>query len=210
MKNYCLRTVLFLLMSTIGLYGRIQSDKDSIEFENEYVTVFRNSSMEQNSGYGARVIVALSELVILRENGTHTLHRGNVDIIPAKEKFKEPEGEYFEINFKNEHPPLKEPDQWIEPIMNTMVYEDEQFRVFEERLPPGGERALHSHAQRLVVRLNDVRLTDPRTNPNGTPGAGRQVPNTVKFAEPVVHVVKNLSAIPLFNIVIEFKIPSKK
>jgi hypothetical protein len=29
----------------------------------------------------------------------------------------------------------------------------------------------------------------------------------VKFAEPIVHVVRNLSDIPLFNIVIEFKVP---
>ena len=88
-----------------------------------------------------------------------------------------------------------------------MVYEDEQFRIFEERLPAGGERALHSHAQRVVVRLNEVQLTDPRFHPNGTPGGGIQVPNTARFAEPMVHVVRNLSAIPLFNIVIEFKLP---
>jgi len=33
-----------------------------------------------------------------------------------------------------------------------------------------------------------------------------QVANTVKYAEPMVHVTKNLSKIPLFNIVIEYKI----
>jgi hypothetical protein len=88
------------------------------------------------------------------------------------------------------------------------VYEDEQFRVFEERLAPGDTRELHSHAQRVVVRLNNVQLTDPRFKPNGSPGGGIQVPNTVKFAEPMVHVVKNLSKdTPLFNIVIEFKLP---
>ena len=33
-----------------------------------------------------------------------------------------------------------------------------------------------------------------------------QIKNTVKFAEPMVHVVKNLSNdVPLFNIIIEFK-----
>ena len=88
-----------------------------------------------------------------------------------------------------------------------MVYEDEQFRVFEERLAPGDDRELHSHAQRVVVRLNEVQLTDPRLYPEGQPGTGIQVPNTVRFAEPVVHAVRNLSKIPLFNIVIEFKIP---
>jgi hypothetical protein len=60
-----------------------------------------------------------------------------------------------------------------------------------------------------VVRLNQVQLTDPRNAPSGKPGTGIQVANTVKFAEPVVHVTKNLSKIPLFNIVIEYKIEHK-
>jgi hypothetical protein len=90
------------------------------------------------------------------------------------------------------------------------VYEDEQIRVFEERLDGGDERPLHSHAQRVVVRLNEVQLTDPRFPKSERPGAGIQVPNTVRFAEPMVHVVKNLSKIPLFNIVLEFKIPHLK
>ncbi len=205
----CLRIVPFFFVMTIVMNAGSTPAKDSIVFENEFVTVLRNCSMKVNNGYHARVIVALDDMVMSRKNGSHNLHRGVVEVIPANESFDVPEGEYFEIDIKNDHPPLKEPEEWIEPKMNTMVYQDDRFRVFEERLPPGGERALHSHAQRLVVRLNDVQLTDPRTNPNGTPGGGRQVPNTVKFAEPVVHVVKNLSAIPLFNIVIEFKIPSK-
>jgi hypothetical protein len=54
-----------------------------------------------------------------------------------------------------------------------------------------------------------VQLTDPRFNPKGTPGGGIQVPNTARFAEPMVHVVRNLSATPLFNIVIEYKLPRK-
>ncbi len=184
--------------------------KDSIELDNPYVTVLRNSSLDQHDGYTARVIVALSDMVMLRNKKEYALHRGGVAVIPSHEVFRQPEGEYFEINIKKDHPPLTVPEQWIEPQMNTMLYQDGQFRIFEERLAPGGERAFHSHAQRLVVRLNDVRLTDPRIHPEGTPGGGRQVPNTVKFAEPVVHVVKNLSDIPLFNIVIELKVPSVK
>ena len=116
-------------------------------------------------------------------------------------------GKYFEIGFKKNHPPLTAPEQWVEPQKNTIVYEDAQFRIFEERLEAGDVRDLHSHAQRLVVRLNLVQLTDPRLNKEVKEGTGIQVPNTVKFAEPVVHAVKNLSKIPLFNIVIEFKIP---
>ncbi len=209
MTKYYQKIILIVLLTAVGVYADEAAVKDSITFDNEYVTVLRNSSLRTYDGYTARVIVALSDMVIVRHKKERSLHRGTVEVIPSQEMFKQPAGDYFEINIKKDHPPLTEPEQWIEPQMNTMIYQDEQFRIFEERLPPGGERALHSHAQRLVVRLNDVRLTDPRTHPDGTPGGGRQVPNTVKFAEPVVHVVKNLSDIPLFNIVIEFKLPSK-
>ena len=94
----------------------------------------------------------------------------------------------------------------MEPLKNKVVYEDDEFRIFEERLDAGDIRELHSHAQRLVVRLNEVQLTDPRFNKEVKASSGIQVPNTVKFAEPIVHAVKNLSKIPLFNLVIEFKI----
>jgi hypothetical protein len=81
-----------------------------------------------------------------------------------------------------------------------------EIRIFEERLAPGETRALHSYVQRVVVRLNHVQLTDPRVRPEGSPGEGIQVPNTARFAEPVVHVVNNQSKdTPLFNIIIEFK-----
>jgi len=67
--------------------------------------------------------------------------------------------------------------------------------------------ALTGISSKLVVRLNNVQLTDPRTKPNGSPGGGIQVPNTVKFEEPMVHVFKNLSkTTSLFNIIIEFKL----
>ncbi len=94
----------------------------------------------------------------------------------------------------------------MEPLKNKVVYEDDEFRIFEKRLDAGDIRELHSHAQRLVVRLNEVQLTDPRFNKEVNASSGIQVPNTVKFAEPIVHAVKNLSKIPLFNLVIEFKI----
>jgi hypothetical protein len=111
--------------------------------------------------------------------------------------------------FKKNHPIPKFPKEWIEPLKNKTVFENNEFRIFEERLEVGDTRELHSHAQRVVIRLNEVQLTDPRFHPNGTSGGGIQVPNTVKFAEPITHVVKNLSKIPLFNIIIEFKTQQK-
>jgi hypothetical protein len=187
------------------------SPSDSVSIDNPYVRVFHNYSACTSAHtleYGTRVIVALTKVNIESSKGVIILERGQVSVFHADESYKTPTGEYFEVALKTNHPPLKKPVQWIEPVKNTIVYEDEQFRVFEERLDPGDDRELHSHAQRVVVRLNEVKLTDPRFNPKGTGEGGIQVPNTVKFAEPVVHVVRNLSKIPLFNIVIEFKVPN--
>ncbi len=188
----------------------ISNPVDSVALDNDYVKIMANSTAFSNAmspGFGTRVIVALEELTIESSSGIKKLNRGNVAVFLANQSYKMPEGKYFEVAFKNNHPPLKSPDEWIEPVKNTIVYEDGQIRIFEERLAPGDTRELHSHAQRVVVRLNLVQLTDPRFKPNGSPGGGIQVPNTVKFAEPMVHVVKNLSNdTPLYNIVIEFKL----
>jgi hypothetical protein len=148
--------------------------------------------------------VALSDTKIKSNKSKKMLKRGQVAVFQWNEKYMIENGDFFEVAFKKNHPEPKGPDEWLEPQKNTIVYEDKEFRIFEERLAPGDTRELHSHAQRVVVRLNEVQLTDPRFKPNGTPGGGIQVPNTVKFAEPMVHVVKNLSTIPLFNIIIEF------
>jgi hypothetical protein len=199
-----------LNLLTEGLSLKASTLSDSVALDNDYFRVLQNSAActtAHSTNVGTRVIVALTNVKIESSKGTLTLERGNIAVFLAKESYKSPTGEFFEVAFKTNHPPLKAPEQWFEPEKNTIVYEDEQFRVFEERLPPHGERSLHSHAQRLVVRLNLVQLTDPRFQKNETPKGGIQVPNTVKFAEPVVHVVRNLSDIPLFNIVIEFKVP---
>jgi hypothetical protein len=181
---------------------------DSVALENDFVKVMRQSSVgfsNKNTEFGTRVIVALTNTKIQSEKSDKMLNRGEVAVFQWNEKYKITDGDFFEVAIKKNHPVPKSPEEWIEPLKNTIVYDDPEFRIFEERLEGGDTRELHSHAQRVVVRLNEVQLTDPRYKPNGTPGGGIQIPNTVKFAEPMVHVVKNLSKIPLFNIIIEFK-----
>ena len=191
-----------------SLNNEIYVAKDSFEFSNQYVQVVRDSAVcksANTNNIGSRIIVALDKIKFKSSKGFHRLKRGQLVVFLENESYDLPKGKYFEVAIKKDHPPFSKPEQWVEPKKNTIVYEDAEFRIFEERLEAGDTRELHSHAQRLVVRLNQVQLTDPRYA-LGKPGTGIQVANTVKFAEPVVHVVKNLSDIPLFNIVIEFKI----
>ena len=207
---------LFIFLFGIAIINTTQAQqKQNINFngivlDNPYLQVSQNSASfisVNNTNIGTRIIAALDTVNIKSGKGNLTLLRGQVAVFLENESYQLPSGKYFEIAFKKNHPPLTLPEQWVEPLKNTIVYDDAQFRIFEERLEAGDVRALHSHAQRLVVRLNNVQLTDPRFHKEVKEGTGIQVPNTVKFAEPVVHAVKNLSTIPLFNIVIEFKIP---
>jgi hypothetical protein len=203
MKRTLILCVLFVFNAAI-----FAGHKDSVALENDFVKVMRQSTVgfsNENTTFGTRVIVALTDTKIESKKTNKTLKRGEVAVFQRNEKYKVTTGDFFEVAFKINHPEPKGPAEWIEPQKNTIVYEDTEFRIFEERLEGGDIRELHSHAQRVVVRLNEVQLTDPRFKPNGSPGGGIQVPNTVRFAEPMVHVVKNLSKIPLFNIIIEFK-----
>jgi hypothetical protein len=184
-------------------------NKDSIALDNAYMRVLRDGAactLANTPNFGTRIIVALDKIKFKSNRGTIKINRGEIAVFLENEFYDLPKGSYFEIALKKDHPPLTKPSEWVEPLKNKIIYENTEFRVFEERLNPGDTRALHSHAQRVVVRLNQVQLTDPRYSPNGKPGTGIQVANTVKFAESVLHVTKNLSDIPLFNIVIEYKI----
>ena len=186
---------------------------DSIEINNPYFYVLRNSSVNvlaDTSTVGKRVVVALNSVKIKSGKKTIYLKRGQIAVFQPKETYQVISGRFFEAGFKQNHPELKRPEQWIEPTKNIIVYDDPEIRVFEERLDPHSIRDVHSHAQRVVVRLNLVQLTDPRFYEVPKPGTGIQVPNTVKYAEPIVHAVKNTSDIPLYNIVIEYKIPHNK
>ncbi len=199
-------TIIVFILLVCQISATTQTD--SIALENAFVKVMRKSTVGFSTNdtlFGTRVIVALTDTKIKSKKTNKILKRGEVAVFQKNEKYKITTGDFFEVVFKLNHPAPKGPTEWLEPQKNTFVYEDNEFRIFEERLEGGDTRELHSHAQRVVVRLNEVQLTDPRFKPNGSPGGGIQVPNTVRFAEPMVHVVKNLSKIPLFNIIIELK-----
>ncbi len=181
---------------------------DTSSFENDYFRILKN--IISDDATNSRVVVALSNVKIKSvSKNVSKIARGELVVYKPNEDCKITKGEFIEIIVKKNHPALKGPEKWIEPLGNKLVYEDDQFRVFEERLDPGATRDLHSHAQRVSVRLNQVHLTDPRFEFNKLLGAGIQEANTFKYAESTVHVVKNISDIPLNNIIVELKVVHK-
>lgn len=186
----------------------IDNIKDTASFENDFFRILKNINSDEVTN--PRVVVALSNVRIKSlGRDDFKITRGELMVFKPNEGCKIIKGEYIEVIVKQNHPALKGPEQWIEPIGNKIVYEDTLFRVFDEKLDPGATRSLHSHSQRVSVRLNQVHLTDPRFEISKIPGTGIQVANTFKYAEAMVHAVKNLSDIPLKNIIIEFKASPK-
>jgi hypothetical protein len=118
-------------------------------------------------------------------------------------RYTAPSGTYFAVNIKPQRPPVKSPAVLIPPDKNSILYDGDDFFIFEEKLDPGDTRARHSHRERVVIVLNETRL---QQWPDGAPEVFRdQVPDDVHFNQPVVHVVKTVGERPLRNIVIEFK-----
>jgi hypothetical protein len=174
--------------------------------ENSYVRVSRNAApcaAAGTAGCGGRVVVALGAVRL----GARKMSRGDIAVFQAQESYPAPGGDYLEVAVKPMHPPVKSPAELIAPDKNTILYDGEQFFVFQENLEPGETRARHSHSQRVVIVLNQTRL---QQWPDGGPPIFRdQIPDDVRFNEPVIHVVKTVGDKPLRNIVIEFK-PERK
>lgn len=178
---------------------------DSVVLDNAYVRVSRNAApcaAAAPVGCGLRVLVALGPIEISGKK-PRTLARGQIAVFPKGEAYTTPKGEFLEVAFKPDHPQVEGPPIRIAPEKNELLYDDDALFVFEEKLLPGETRPRHSHAQRVVVVINETRL---QQWPDGAPELLRpQVPDDVHFNQPVVHVVKNVGAQPLRNIVLELK-----
>jgi hypothetical protein len=169
---------------------------DMPALENDYFKVMRNVAVcgvSATANCGDRVIVALAPLMVESDRGTKRLDRGEIAVFGPAESYQTPKGEFYEVALKTNHPPLKSPPVWIPPKKNRIVYDGKRLRVFEERLEVGDTRALHSHAQRIVIPLNATILEGwPAARPTGPPASTHvEVPDTVRFAEPAVHVIRN-------------------
>jgi hypothetical protein len=175
-------------------------------FENEFVRITQDAApcaAADSPGCAARVIVALGDLELRSGSTRRTLTRGGVAVFGPGESYIAPAGDYFEVAIKPDHPPSDPPAQIIAPEKNAMVYEGEDFFVFEEQLAPGDTRARHSHSQRVVIQLNRARL---RQWPDGKPQLELEtVPDRPSFSAPVIHIVENIGAVPLRGVIIEFR-----
>lgn len=180
----------------------LQAGSGSPVIDNEFVRVFKNSAPCAAPGpmCGERVIVALGTIQL----GGQKMERGSVKVFKTGERYAAPTGgDFVEVAWKPNHPRPTPPPVAIEPEKNSIVYNGERFFVFNELLQPGDTRGRHSHSDRVVVRLNQTRLQ--QWLDGGEEVFRDQVPDSISFNEPAVHIVKNVGAKPLHNIVIELK-----
>jgi hypothetical protein len=174
--------------------------------DNEYVRISRDAAPcagGQRAGCGDRVMVALADIELQSGQARRKLSRGDIAVFGPADAYTPPEGSYFEVAIKPDHPPSDSPGEILAPEKNAMLYEGEDFFVFEEKLAPGDTRARHSHSQRVVIQLNRAKL---RQWPDGKPELELEtVPDRAGFSPPVIHVVKNIGDIDLRGIIIEFR-----
>lgn len=180
---------------------------NQVVLDNDYVKVTKNAAPCASAGTpgcGERVVVALSGVELQNSGRIRKMNRGEVAAIRAGQSYEPPlRGEFLEVAFKPNRPQVKTSSVLIPPEKNSLLYDGDKFFVFEEKLRPGETRARHSHSQRVVIVLNETRL---QQWPEGAPEVLRtQIPDDVRFNEPVIHVVKNVGDKPLRNIVIELK-----
>ena len=191
-------------MIWVALLALLQS---TAPIDNEYVRATRNAApcaVASPSACGERVLVALGPIDFQQYNQTHHLDRGQIATFLWNESYTPPlKGDFVEVSIKPDHPKIAPLPVGVRPEKNALLYEGDMFFVFEERLDPGDTRARHSHAQRVVVVLNDTKL---QQWPDGQPAVFRtEVADDVKFNQPVTHTVKTIGDKPLRNIVIELK-----
>jgi hypothetical protein len=191
----------------IGLWalGMVGAEAPTL-LENDHVRVTRNDApcaSHKTAGCGDRVIVALGAMSVLAPGAVTHMRRGDILVFPAGKRFTRPAGEFLEVTIKPDRPAVKSPPVIIPPDKNSILYDGDDFFVFEEKLDPGDTRARHSHRERVVIVINKTRL---QQWPDDAPMLFRdQIPDDVRFNPPVVHVVKTVGDQPLRNIVIEFK-----
>ena len=193
-----------LAFTLAGLAALAVAEDETLVLDNAYAAVHRNAApcADAGPGCGNRIIVAFGELSVVPSGGSPVqLDYAEVFVAESGESYEIRGREFAEINLKAGHPPVEGPAVAIPAGKNERLYDSENYFVFEERLEPGDTRERHSHAQRVVLVMG---ATELQQWPDGVDEVFKtQVPGTIKFNPPVVHVVKNIGDAALRNIVIE-------
>jgi hypothetical protein len=170
--------------------------------DNDFVRVFRNSApcAAAAPSCGVRVVVALGSVEV---NG-QKVERGDIKAFASGERYSPPKsGDYLEVSIKPGHPKVMPLSAGAPPPPgNKVLYDGKDFTVFAEQMQPGEYSAPHSHNLRLAVFLND---TNVQQRTGGKTETRELVPDTVIWRPAVVHDSKDVGAIPIRNILIEFR-----
>jgi quercetin dioxygenase-like cupin family protein len=173
-----------------------------VVLENDFVRVFRDSApcATGAASCGERVFVALGSL----EFNGQKMERGDIRVFQAGERYAPPEGgTYLEVVIKPGHPKANAPSASAPPPPgNKVLYDGSDITVFEERMEPGAYSPPHSHNQRLAIFLNKTQV---QQWVDGKSEIRDEEPDVVIFRPAVVHASKDLGALPIRNILVEFK-----
>ena len=180
----------------------LQATQAETVLNNEFFEVARDSAScaAAAAGCGERVVVALGPLEL---NGKK-MQRGEIQVFLAGKQYAPPaSGEYFEVNVKPSHPKVAPPAAGTPPAPgNRVLYDYNDFTVFEEKMEPGELSSAHSHNIRLAIFLNKTKVQQWT---NGKEQTRDLVPDTVQFRPAVVHISKDVGSVPIKNLLIEFK-----
>jgi hypothetical protein len=180
----------------------LQAIHTSPLLENDYVRVFKNSApcAAGAASCGERVVVALGTVEV---NGKK-MDRGDIEVFKPGERYAPPKsGDFLEVAIKPAHPTVMPPSaRTPPPPSNKILYDGNDFTVFAESMQPGEYSAPHSHNLRLAIFLNDTHVQQWT---EGKEETRELVPDVVTWRPAVVHASKDVGAVPIRNILIEFK-----
>ena len=180
----------------------LQTMQSAPLLENGFVRIFRNSApcAAAAPSCGDRVLVALGSIEL---DGQH-MKRGDVKVFTAGQRYSAPvRGEYLEVTIKPNHPKVNPPAAGTPPPPgNKVLYEGNNFIVFEEKMEPGELSSRHSHNQRVAIFLNDTQVQQWT---DGKSETRELIPDTVTFRPAVIHISKDAGSTPIRNLLIEFK-----
>ena len=180
----------------------LQAIQTSPLLENDFVRVFKNSApcAAAATSCGERVFVALGSVEV---NG-QKMERGDIKVFKTGERYSPPKsGQFLEVAIKAKHPKVMPPAPGTPPPPgNKVLYDGNDFTVFAEKMQPGEYAAPHSHNQRLAIFLNDTMVQQWT---DGKEETRELIPDVVTWRPAVVHASKDVGAVPIRNLLIEFK-----